>query len=74
MDFRFLAYVDDMLVEHIVSPTELIESTIRVQVPGLEGFIPPSTTLAQLATAAPHVFGPHLTLTLHLNTNGGKFL
>ncbi|XP_028176769.1 baculoviral IAP repeat-containing protein 6-like [Ostrinia furnacalis] len=49
---------------------ELIESTIRVQVPGLEGFIPPSTTLAQLAMAAPQAFGPHLTLTLHLNTNG----
>ncbi|CAH0756195.1 unnamed protein product [Diatraea saccharalis] len=49
---------------------ELIETTIRVQVPGLEGFIPGHTTLAQLVEAAPHVFGPHLTLTLHLNTDG----
>ncbi|KAJ8724125.1 hypothetical protein PYW07_008105 [Mythimna separata] len=49
---------------------DLIETTIRVQVPGLEGFIPPSTTLAQLTAAVPHVFGPHLALTLHLNTNG----
>lgn len=51
--------------------TDLIETTIRVQVPGLEGFIPPSTTLAQLTAALPHVFGPHLTMTLHLNTTGG---
>lgn len=51
--------------------TDLIETTIRVQVPGLEGFIPPSTTLAQLTAALPHVFGPHLTMTLHLNANGG---
>ncbi|XP_049878015.1 baculoviral IAP repeat-containing protein 6 isoform X2 [Pectinophora gossypiella] len=49
---------------------DLIETTIRVQVPGLEGFIPPATTLGQLVAAVPHVFGPHLTLTLHLNTNG----
>uniref|UniRef100_A0A2A4K910 UBC core domain-containing protein n=1 Tax=Heliothis virescens TaxID=7102 RepID=A0A2A4K910_HELVI len=49
---------------------DLIETSIRVQVPGLEGFIPPSTTLAQLTAAVPHVFGPHLALTLHLNTNG----
>ncbi|XP_047034012.1 baculoviral IAP repeat-containing protein 6 isoform X2 [Helicoverpa zea] len=48
---------------------DLIETSIRVQVPGLEGFIPPSTTLAQLTAAVPHVFGPHLALTLHLNTN-----
>ncbi|XP_050551225.1 baculoviral IAP repeat-containing protein 6 isoform X3 [Spodoptera frugiperda] len=46
------------------------ESSIRVQVPGLEGFIPPSTTLAQLTAAVPHTIGPHLSLTLHLNTNG----
>lgn len=51
--------------------TDLIETTIRVQVPGLEGFIQPTTTLAQLTAAVPHVFGPHLTMTLHLNTNGG---
>ncbi|CAB3246353.1 unnamed protein product [Arctia plantaginis] len=49
---------------------DLIETTIRVQVTGIEGFIPPSTTLAQLAAAVPHDIGPHLTLTLHLNTNG----
>lgn len=49
---------------------DLIESSIRVQVPGLEGFIPPSTTLAQLTAAVPHTIGPHLSLTLHLNTNG----
>ncbi|XP_052743953.1 baculoviral IAP repeat-containing protein 6 isoform X2 [Bicyclus anynana] len=49
---------------------EIIESTIRVQVEGLEGFIPPSTTLAQLTAAVPHVFGPHLTLNLHINTSG----
>ncbi|XP_039757629.1 baculoviral IAP repeat-containing protein 6 isoform X2 [Pararge aegeria] len=49
---------------------DIIESTIRVQVDGLEGFIPPSTTLAQLTAAVPHVFGPHLTLNLHLNTSG----
>ncbi|XP_068618996.1 baculoviral IAP repeat-containing protein 6 isoform X2 [Battus philenor] len=49
---------------------EFIETTIRVQVSGLEGFVPGSATLAQLAAACPHEFGPHLTLTLHLNTNG----
>ncbi|XP_026725777.1 LOW QUALITY PROTEIN: baculoviral IAP repeat-containing protein 6-like [Trichoplusia ni] len=49
---------------------DLIDTTIRVQVPGLEGFIPPSTTLAQLTAVVPHVFGPHLAFTLHLNTNG----
>lgn len=52
---------------------DLIESSIRVQVPGLEGFIPPSTTLAQLTAAVPHTIGPHLSLTLHLNTNGGMY-
>lgn len=51
--------------------SDLIDTTIRVQVPGLEGFIPPSTTLAQLTAVVPHVFGPHLAFTLHLNTNGG---
>ncbi|CAG4984494.1 unnamed protein product [Colias eurytheme] len=49
---------------------ELLESSIRVQVTGIEGYIPPSTTLAQLCAAVPHEFGPHLTLTLHLNTSG----
>ncbi|XP_053613474.1 baculoviral IAP repeat-containing protein 6 isoform X2 [Plodia interpunctella] len=50
---------------------ELIETTILVQVAGIEGYVPCSSTLAQLASAAPHVFGPHLTLTLHLNISGG---
>ncbi|KAJ2953080.1 hypothetical protein O0L34_g643 [Tuta absoluta] len=49
---------------------DLIETTVRVQVAGLEGFVPASTKLSQLTAAAPHQFGPHLTLTLHLNTNG----
>ncbi|XP_075983137.1 BIR repeat containing ubiquitin-conjugating enzyme isoform X3 [Anticarsia gemmatalis] len=53
-----------------VTDADLIETSIRVQVPGLEGFIPAGTTLAQLAAAVPHTIGPHLTLTLHLNTNG----
>ncbi|XP_072930156.1 dual E2 ubiquitin-conjugating enzyme/E3 ubiquitin-protein ligase BIRC6 isoform X2 [Epargyreus clarus] len=44
---------------------------IRVKVPGLEGYIPLNTTLAQLTEASPHEFGPHLTLILHLNNNGG---
>ncbi|CAK1583351.1 unnamed protein product [Parnassius mnemosyne] len=48
---------------------EVMETAIRVQVSGLEGFVPGSATLAQLAAACPHNFGPHLTLTLHLNTN-----
>ncbi|CAH4031478.1 baculoviral IAP repeat-containing protein 6 isoform X1 [Pieris brassicae] len=49
---------------------DLLESSIRVQANGIEGFIPGNTTLAQLCTAVPHEFGPHLTLTLHLNTTG----
>ncbi|XP_059058319.1 baculoviral IAP repeat-containing protein 6 [Achroia grisella] len=49
---------------------DLIETTILVQVAGLDGFVPASCTLAQLAAAAPHNTGPHLTLTLHLNTDG----
>ncbi|XP_063387363.1 baculoviral IAP repeat-containing protein 6 [Cydia fagiglandana] len=51
---------------------DLIETTIRVQCQGIEGWIPPHTTLAQLSAAAPHVSGPHLTLTLHLNTGEGN--
>ncbi|CAG4931092.1 unnamed protein product [Parnassius apollo] len=50
---------------------EVMETAIRVQVSGLEGFVPGSATLAQLAAACPHNFGPHLTLTLHFNTNSG---
>ncbi|CAK1550991.1 unnamed protein product [Leptosia nina] len=50
---------------------ELLESSIRVQAHGIEGYIPGSTTLAQLCAAVPHEFGPHITLTLHLNTTGG---
>lgn len=52
--------------------TEFVETTIRVQACGLEGFVPGTVTLAQLAAVCPHQFGPHLTLTLHLNTNGGN--
>lgn len=48
-----------------------MESTVRVQVDGLEGYIPTNTTLAQLTAAVPHVFGPHLTLNLHIAPNGG---
>ncbi|CAH0728119.1 unnamed protein product, partial [Brenthis ino] len=49
---------------------DLIESSIRVRVEGIDGFIPPSTTLAQLHAAVPHVFGPHLTLNLYINAHG----
>ncbi|XP_047537096.1 baculoviral IAP repeat-containing protein 6 [Vanessa atalanta] len=49
---------------------DLMESTVRVQVDGLEGYIPTNTTLAQLTAAVPHVFGPHLTLNLHIASNG----
>lgn len=48
---------------------EMIDTTIRVQVLGLEGFIPPNTTLAQLAAAVPHTIGPHLTILLHFNAS-----
>ncbi|XP_013170740.1 PREDICTED: baculoviral IAP repeat-containing protein 6 isoform X4 [Papilio xuthus] len=49
---------------------EFVETTIRVQSTGLEGFVPGNVTLAQLVAVCPHKFGPHLALILHLNTNG----
>ncbi|XP_041968992.1 baculoviral IAP repeat-containing protein 6 isoform X2 [Aricia agestis] len=49
---------------------DLLESSIRVQVDGIDGYIPPQTTLAQILAAAPHEFGPHLTLNVHLDTSG----
>ncbi|XP_061384581.1 baculoviral IAP repeat-containing protein 6 isoform X3 [Danaus plexippus] len=49
---------------------DLIKSTIRVQVDGIEGCIPASTTLGQLVAAVPTAAPDHLTLNLHLNTSG----
>ncbi|KAL4711756.1 hypothetical protein ACJJTC_015822 [Scirpophaga incertulas] len=45
---------------------DVLESSIRVQVVGLEGLIPGHTTLATLVRAAPPTYGAHLSLTLHL--------
>lgn len=54
--------------------TDLIKSTIRVQVDGIEGCIPASTTLGQLVAAVPTAAPDHLTLNLHLNTSGGMYI
>ncbi|CAG9105992.1 unnamed protein product [Plutella xylostella] len=41
---------------------EIFETNIRVTVAGISGSVPAHATLAQLSAAAPHVFGPHLTV------------